>query len=157
MVNPNHRKGWHLMATPDFGGLLARLQKEVAEIKAAIPDGWRNHVKVRFFARLRDIIANEVPDDPGGNQFRQGKTLGAEHKHWRRVKFMGRYRLFFRYDAKAKVIIYGWLNDENTLRKKGSKNDPYAIFRKRLENGDPPNDWDDLLTSAQALALPDEI
>ena len=32
---------------------------------------------------------------------------------------MGRFRLFFRFDSASKVIIYAWVNDENTLRKVG--------------------------------------
>ncbi len=28
---------------------------------------------------------------------------------------------FFRYDSKAKVIVYAWVNDEQTLRSAGSK------------------------------------
>jgi toxin YhaV len=40
--------------------------------------------------------------------------------HWRRAKFLSRFRLFFRYNSKAKVIIYAWVNEENTLRKAGS-------------------------------------
>ncbi|MBF8898658.1 toxin YhaV, partial [Escherichia coli] len=37
----------------------------------------------------------------------------------------GRYRLFFRYSEKEKVIILGWMNDENTLRTDESPNDFY--------------------------------
>jgi toxin YhaV len=36
------------------------------------------------------------------------------------------------------------VNDENTLRSSGSKNDPYVVFQKMLKSGNPPNDWDAL-------------
>jgi toxin YhaV len=36
------------------------------------------------------------------------------------------------------------VNDENTLRSSGSKNDPYVMFQKMLKSGNPPNDWDGL-------------
>ncbi|WP_425312801.1 type II toxin-antitoxin system YhaV family toxin [Photorhabdus heterorhabditis] len=40
--------------------------------------------------------------------------------------------LYSCYDSKAKVIVYAWVNDEETLRSEGSKSDPYAIFGKML-------------------------
>lgn len=40
------------------------------------------------------------------------------------------------------------MNDETTLRTYGAKSDAYAVFRKMLEKGDPPDTWDTLLASA---------
>ena len=37
-----------------------------------------------------------------------------------------------------KVIVYVWFNDEDTLRKAGSKTDVYAAFRRMLERGEVP-------------------
>jgi len=90
-----------------------------------------------------------VPSDPSCAEYRQGNTLGVVNRHWRRAKIGRRFRLFFRYDSASKVIVYGWVNDEQTLRSAGSKNDPYAVFAKMLRRGDPPNDWDELLSSSQ--------
>ena len=56
--------------------------------------------------------------------------MGSAYRHWRRAKLGRRYRLFFRYDSKAKVIVYAWVNDEQTLRSAGSKSDPYAVFER---------------------------
>jgi len=39
-----------------------------------------------------------------------------------------RFRLFFRYDSRAKTIVFAWVNDAQTLRSAGSKPDPYATF-----------------------------
>ena len=97
---------------------------------------------------LRSIekITNEVvPSDPGSKKFRQGLTLGPENKHWRRVVFHQQYRLFFRYDSRMKVIIYVWLNNEETLRAYESKNDAYRVFQKMLDSGYPPADFEELL------------
>ena len=44
-----------------------------------------------------------------------------EEKHWFRAKFFQQYRLFFRYHAGSKVVVFAWVNDENTLRSSGSK------------------------------------
>jgi toxin YhaV len=43
-----------------------------------------------------------------------------------------RFGLFFRYDSKAKVIVYAWVHDASTLRSSGGKFDPYAVFQKML-------------------------
>ena len=55
-----------------------------------------------------------------------------------------RARLFFRYSEKEKVIILGWMNDENTLRTYGKKTDAYTVFSKMLKRGHPPADWESL-------------
>ena len=47
-----------------------------------------------------------------------------------------------------KVIVFVWLNDEDTLRKRDAKTDVYAVFRKMLENSKVPNDFNELLTKA---------
>jgi toxin YhaV len=145
------RNGWTLLATEEFNRQLADLAAEVEALRAADPQGWSKHPKAKFLARVVDIVLNEVPGDPSHKAFRQGSTLGDAYKHWFRVKFLSRFRLFFRWDGRAKVVIYCWLNDEGTLRKAGSKTDPYAIFTKRLQNGDPPDDWADLVKSAGPL------
>ena len=49
------------------------------------------------------------------------------------------------------MIVYAWVNDENTLRSSGSKSDPYAVFLKMLERGNPPDTWD--LTSQKTDRL----
>jgi len=79
-----------------------------------------------------------------------GDTLGAHRKHWFRAKFGGqRFRLFFRFDSRAKVIIFAWVHDGDTLRTYGSKSDAYAVFRKMLDKGNPPDDWATLLMAAK--------
>jgi toxin YhaV len=57
--------------------------------------------------------------------------------------------LFFRYDSRAKIIVYAWVNDEKSLRTYGARTDAYAVFSKMLTNGNPPHDWDDLLAACQ--------
>jgi toxin YhaV len=94
------------------------------------------------------LIFYEIPSDPNANAFSLGNTLGAARRHWRRAKFLQRFRLFFRFDSASRIIIYAWVNDENTLRKAGSQTDPYAVFSKRLNAGNPPDDWVDLLAEA---------
>ena len=55
----------------------------------------------------------------------------------------------FRYDSAAKVIIYAWVNDVQSLRSAGSKTDPYIVFSKMLVRGCPPDDWEALVKNSQ--------
>jgi len=43
------------------------------------------------------------------------------------------------------------VNDENTLRQAGGRNDPYSVFGNRLRKGSPPDDWDALIKEAETL------
>jgi len=79
-----------------------------------------------------------------------GGTLGDANRHWFREKFgNGRFRLFFRFDSKAKIIVYAWVNDANTLREYGAKSDAYAVFSRMLTDGNPPDGWDALVAACQ--------
>lgn len=96
--------------------------------------------EAKLLNRILDEI-NDIAHAPDSTKYRLGKTMGDEFKHWRRAKFMGRYRLFFRYDSTSKIIILAWVNDSETKRTYGSKKDAYAVFKKMLESGNPPTDW----------------
>jgi len=50
----------------------------------------------------------------------------------------------------SKIIVYAWVNDEQTLRSAGSKSDPYSVFSKMLARGYPPDDWDELVQTSRA-------
>ena len=97
--------------------------------------------------RYAEILAAANPAD---TRYRQGGTLGDEYKHWFREKFgNARFRLFFRFDSRAKILIYAWVNDQQTLRTYGSRNDAYAVFAAMLKNGNPPDDWQSLLATCK--------
>ncbi len=99
-------------------------------------------------AAMTKLAIEVIPQDPARAEYRQGNTLGDEHKHWFRAKFFQQYRLFFRYHASSKVIVYAWVNDDATKRAYESSDDAYRVFRKMLESGHPPDDWDQLLAEA---------
>ena len=88
--------------------------------------------------RVRRLVFETIRKTPPGRT-----TAKAEHrKHWFRAKFgAGRLRLIFRYSTRAKIIVFAWVNDETTLRSYGARSDAYAVFRKMLDKGDPPEDW----------------
>ena len=155
MTAPETR-GWKLFAHPAFSGTLNELVAEATRLRAADPEGYTQHPKLKLLKRIVDLIEIEIPRDPGATEYLLGNTLGPEHRHWRRAKFLGRFRLFFRYSSIDRVIIYAWVNDENMLRKVGGRNDPYAIFSSRLRRGEPPDDWDALIKEAVQLTQQNE-
>jgi toxin YhaV len=147
----DRRHGWRLFLHPAFKGTFDRLVAELAELaelEQARPRDHRSHPKAKLLRRIVDLILDEIPSDRASPKYRQGTTLGGAHRHWRRAKFLRRFRLFFRYSEKERIIIYAWINDENTLRMAGVRSDPYAVFRRRLSGGDPPDSWDDLMREA---------
>ena len=98
-------------------------------------------------AAIRKLILKVIPQEPSLPEYRQGKTLGDKHKHWFRAKFFQQYRLFFRYHASSKTIIYAWVNDEKALRAYGSKINllQYKIFSNysisRFKNNGSPSSF----------------
>lgn len=145
--------GWTIRAHPLLLDQLEKLTAAVEDLERKNPEGFQDSANAKLLAALVELIFNKIPADPSANAYRQGKTLGPKHKHWFRAKFgNGRFRLFFRYSSAAKVIIFAWVNDENSLRTYGSKTDAYAVFKGMLEDGNPPDDWDMLLTAASAKA-----
>lgn len=116
------------------------------------PVGYAHTAEVKFFRTVADLVLKEIPSNPDHPAFRQGKTLGRTHTHWRRAKFHRRFRLFFRFHTASRTIIYAWLDDESTLRKAGSQTDPYTVFHRMLERGAPPSDWEALVRACEAMS-----
>jgi toxin YhaV len=144
--------GWQVFYYKSFAAALDELETEVTRLAAKDPKGYKTHPKTRLLASVYEAITRRVPANPEDAQFRLGKTLGPAHKHWRRVKkgLPDRYRLFFRFASKpVRLIVYAWLNDEDTLRKAGSKTDVYAAFQRLLARGEVPGDIDDLLKESR--------
>jgi toxin YhaV len=137
--------GWELFAHALLLEQLEKLMTAVEREKAKKPATYRSGSNFKVLAALEELMLRSIPTDPSREEYRQGNTLGPTRKHWFRAKFgRQRFRLFFRFDSKAKVIIYVWVNDADTLRTYGSKSDAYAVFRRMLESGNPPDDWNGL-------------
>lgn len=141
--------GWTVLAHPLFLDQLEKLTAAVEALRAKKPDAYQSHASAKLLAALNKLVFTVIPADPTATSYRQGSTLGEARKHWFRAKFgNGRFRLFFRYNAKAKVIIFAWVNDGDTLRTYGAKTDAYQVFKSMLDDGDPPDDWDALRKAA---------
>lgn len=144
------RHGWTLLFHDNLIEQMLKLRAAVLRAQENEPHGFGANANAKFFRALVRLILDGVPSDPGRDEYRQGNTLGPAYRHWRRAKLGRRYRLFFRYDSKAKVIVYAWVNDEQTLRSSGSKSDPYAVFEKMLGRGNPPDDWNALVEASKS-------
>jgi len=143
--------GWNLFVHPLFLKQLGELTREVESLRSKNAETYRDKQATKRLAAIRQLIFEIIPQDPTRTEYRQGKTLGTEHKHWFRAKFFQQYRLFFRYDLSNKVIIYAWVNDTKTLRAYKDKNDAYRVFKRMLNRGNPPDGWDELLAEAKTL------
>lgn len=140
--------GWRLYQSSAFAEAFGALETDVRKLKDERPRDYAAHPKAKLYRRIVDLISEDIPRDHNVAIFQLGNTLGSAHRHWRRAKFLQRFRLFFRFDSTSRIIIYAWVNDENTLRKAGSRSDPYSIFLRRLNEGNPPDDWPELLKDA---------
>jgi toxin YhaV len=132
---------------------LDQVEAVVADVERAKLKHAKTYKKKNSSKRLAAILTlafEAIPEDPSRSVYRQGNTLGSEYTHWRRAKFFQQYRLYFRYDAASKVIIYAWVNDEDTKRAYDSKTDAYAVFSSMLGKGHPPDSWATLKAECEA-------
>lgn len=143
--------GWQIFAHPLLLDQLERLVGAVEKERARNPRAHQSSANTKLLRALSRLLFEIIPEDPTRPEYRLGNTLGPGGRHWFRAKFgRQRFRLFFRYDSRAKIIVYAWVNDSTTLRTYGSKSDAYAVFASMLRAGNPPDDWNALLTAAKA-------
>ena len=142
--------GWTVFAHPLFLVQLEVLARQVEVSKQKDPVMYVKKNVSKRLAAITKLAFDVIPQDPTRPEYRQGNTLGDEHKHWFRAKFLQQYRLFFRFHAPSKIIVFVWINDEDTKRAYESSDDAYRVFRKMLESGHPPDDWNQLVAEAHA-------
>ena len=145
--------GWAIFAHPLFLNQLEALLAEVTAMRKKDPKGFAKKNAAKRLAAIFHLAFEVIPQDPTRPEYRQGSTLGPEHRHWFRAKFFHQYRLFFRFHLDSKILVLAWVNDESTKRAYESHDDAYKVFRKMLASGHPPNDWNTLLREAEDLAI----
>jgi toxin YhaV len=143
--------GWRLYAYEAFLDQLKTLINQVEAFQEKDPKGFVSKKETKLLGAINKLILEEIPSDPSHSRFKLGKTLGDENTHWYRAKFYQQYRLFFRFNTRAKIIVFAWVNDTQTKRAYESKNDAYLIFQKMLKRNRPPSDWEDLIKSSSLL------
>ena len=144
------RHGWNLLFHECLIEQLRELQVASQRAQAQDPERFESNANFKLFNALSQLILETVPREPNRDDYRQGNTMGPGFRHWRRAKIGRRFRLFFRFDSKTKIIVFAWVNDESTLRSSGSNSDPYAVFQKMLQRDHPPDDWDALVLASKS-------
>ncbi|MBI3372310.1 MAG: type II toxin-antitoxin system YhaV family toxin [Betaproteobacteria bacterium] len=142
--------GWSLFAHPLFVEQVEALIAKVGRLKARDPRGYKHKNSTKRPAAIAKLALEVIPEDPARPEYRQGGALGDDRKHWFRARFYQQYRLFFRFHAAQKIIVYAWVNDDDSKRACESSGDACRVFRKMLERGHPPEDWDTLLKESRA-------
>ena len=142
--------GWAIYAHPLFLDQLETMIASVEKAREKDPKGYKKKRAAKLLAAVLKVAFDDIPSDPTRKAYRQGGTLGDDYKHWFRAKFLQQFRLFFRYQhsASSKIIVLAWVNDDSTLRAYESADDAYAVFRKMLDRGKPPDTWKELLAAA---------
>lgn len=141
--------GWNIYAHPLFLDQVEELIRRVTLLKAKHPTDYQSRNVTKRLAAIYQLVLTIIPQDPGRPEYRQGNTLGDDYKHWFRAKFFQQYRLFFRYHAQSKIIVFAWVNNEKTKRAYDSKSDAHRVFNRMLNKGHPPDDWDQLIQEAR--------
>ena len=142
--------GWQIFAHPLFVDQIEELLAKVEQLRQKYPKDYLKKNATKRLAAIAKLAFEIIPQDPTRNEYRQGTTLGNDYKHWFRAKFFRQYRLFFRYHQQSKIIVFVWVNDEKSKRAYESSTDAYRVFKKMLESGNPPDNWDDLLKESIA-------
>ncbi len=89
------RHGWNLLFHECLIEQLQSLHAAAQRAQAQDPQGFESNGNVRLFAAVSKLIFEAVPSDPNREEYRQGNTMGADYRHWRRAKIGRRFRLFF--------------------------------------------------------------
>ena len=142
--------GWTIFAHPLFLAQLDMLISQAEVQQKKDPTTYLRKNASKRLAAIQHLAFEVIPQDPTRPEYRQGSTLGNAHKHWFRAKFFQQYHLFFCYHLESKIIVYAWVNDEDSKRAYESGDDAYHVFRKMLESGHPLDDWQALLGEAKA-------
>ena len=131
--------GWTFFHHPCFQAQFTALIDKVEALRLKHPESFQNKRASKVLYAIHKVITERIAVNPAAADFMQGHTLGKGHQQ---------YRLFFRFDRQAKIVILAWVNDDKTLRAYDQKSDAYAVFGSMLRNGNPPDDWRELLLQA---------
>ena len=140
---------WNIFAHPLFLNQFEELLTQVEDLRQKYPEDYKKKNVTKRLAAIAKLAFHDIPQDPAHKDYRLGNTFGKEYKHWFRAKFFQQYRLFFRYHQESKIIVFVWVNDDNSKRAYESNTDAYRVFKKMLESGHPPDDWNGLLKDAK--------
>lgn len=119
-----------------YHGLYARrvdaLKERVRELKARLsPEQFSSHETVKLAVRIRDA-EEQVSRDPDRPECR----LRDDLRKFRRYKRgLGRYRILYCFSNRPPIVVFLYLNTEDSLRQEGGRRDPYEEFKGLLRRG----------------------
>jgi len=115
------------------------LYKEVKKLKEKLGDKeYKEHPAVKLARRVLEADQYIIPQNPNRKEY---YLKGVLKKYRRYKKGLQRYRLSFCFSENPiPIIVYLYLNDKQSLRKEGSKTDPYIIFKNKVNKGVFSND-----------------
>lgn len=135
--------GWTIYFHRVFAERYEQLLSSVTALKGTLPSKeYRQRPTVKLFAKLTRAIRETVPADPDAPEYRLKRDLAK----FRRMKGHGladRYRLFWVFSSRLRVIVFLYLNDESTLRKQDAASDPYEVFKRLLSRGEIGSGFDE--------------
>jgi toxin YhaV len=79
--------GWSVYAHPLFLSQLQALIKQVETLKQKDPAAYVHKNASKRLGAITKLAFDIIPQDPARAEYRQGNTLGGQHKHWFRAKF----------------------------------------------------------------------
>jgi len=101
-IEPLVINGWTIFAHSLFLKQLEALSHKVEHLRRKDPEGYSKKNPTNQLAAIARLAFEIIPQGPARTDYRQGATLGNNHKHWFRAKFFQQYRLFFRYHQESK-------------------------------------------------------
>lgn len=119
------------------------LKSRVKQLKERLsPEEFVRHETVKLAFRIREAEM-EVAEDPNRPEY----LLHDQLRKFRRYKRgLGRYRIIFCFSGKPPIIVFLYLNTAESLRKAGSRQDPYEKFKALLRRGEVSHDPGDQKT-----------
>ena len=141
------RHGWNLLFHDGLIEQLQKLQTAAQKAKAQDPQGFESNANVKLFNALAQLMLETVPSDPSRDEYRQGNTMDPAFRHWRQAKLGRRFRLFFRFDSKTRIIIFMAMMEAQTyLAKRQARADLTAFDAVMARTGgEPPREGDRIL------------
>ena len=108
------RHGWTLLFHEGLIEQLHTVQAGAVQASESEPQRLDGNANAKLFQALSHRVMDAVPGDPSRDEFRYCNIAEPAHSNWRCARIGRRFRLFFRYDARAKVIVFAALKDRAT-------------------------------------------
>lgn len=113
------RHGWTLLFHEGLIEQLRKVQAAAGPVVGSELQRFDGNANAKLFQTLSHWVMDAVPGDPSRDAFRHCNIAEPAHSNWRCAKIGGRFRLFFRYDARAKVIVFAALKDRAAVMAEG--------------------------------------